>query len=233
MKRILFALVLSILLAAPVAAQEETAMPVTIESGDLAIVGDYYPAEAEADAVLLLHMLSSRRSAWEPLIVPLTDAGYAVLAVDMRGHGDTGGTRDWDAAQQDTLNLLAWLRQQPNVRSTSVVGGSIGANLALMGCAADTECATVVALSPGADYVGVRPGDALIDGLADRPVLLVASQDDRPSGTDVKAWIPETQGDVGVRVYAGRAHGTNIFGSQPGLAPLILSWLDEHLTVDV
>jgi hypothetical protein len=51
--------------------------------------------------VVLLHMLGSNRAVWEEvgLQEQLLRRGYAVLAVDMRGHGESGGERDWVLAE--------------------------------------------------------------------------------------------------------------------------------------
>jgi len=54
------------------------------------IVGDYWaPADMEqkAPVVILLHMYQSDRSSWKPLVPALQENGFAVLAIDLRGHG--------------------------------------------------------------------------------------------------------------------------------------------------
>src|SRR5687768_14550695 len=71
-----------------------TAQPVTIIADDgLTLVGDYFLSATDSDlphpAVLLLHMIGSSRESWLPLIPDLQKAGYHVLAVDLRGQGDT------------------------------------------------------------------------------------------------------------------------------------------------
>lgn len=211
---------------------------VEIEMPDgTAIVGTYYLPPTDVifeDAytgVLLLHMLNSRRGAWEPIIEHLTANDYAVLAVDMRGHGDTGGPQDWDAAIADVPVLLDWLREQIEVGDTvAVMGGSIGSNVALMGCADDPGCVTAIALSPGLDYRGVMPLESVESGLADRATLLVAAHADRTSAEAVREMATAAQGEVGMRLYPGRAHGTNLLTSSDGerVIGMIVNWLDEH-----
>ena len=67
---------------------------ITLQAADdINLVADFYPAptdSAEPPVVMLLHMLNSNRSAYEPLIPDLHEAGYAILNIDMRGHGDSG-----------------------------------------------------------------------------------------------------------------------------------------------
>ena len=49
---------------------------------DVALVADFYAAPEEttdAPVIIALHMLNSKRSAYEPIIPDLHDAGYAIL----------------------------------------------------------------------------------------------------------------------------------------------------------
>lgn len=208
---------------------------VTLEAADgLLLVGDYYAAapqegEEAAPAVLLLHMLGSARIMWRPLIPSLAEAGYAVLAVDMRGHGDTRGARDWPLAEQDVQAWLDWLRAQEGIDPArlNVVGASIGANLALRGMANDPALITAVALSPGLDYYGVTTEDAL-SVIGKRPVYLVTGQGDRSSAESVRALAGQLTGEGLVRFYDTFAHGTALLPEQDTLAPSIIHWLEWH-----
>lgn len=227
-------LVILLVFASSAAAQRDSSAEIVTTQGDdgLTLVGEFYASEESAPAVLLLHMLNSRRSAWSPLIPALTDAGYNVLAVDLRGHGETGGAQDWTAAQTDVVHWLDWLSDQPSVNSeqTALVGASIGSNLALVGCAYDARCVTAIALSPGLDYRGVTTEEAIIEGLADRSALLVASHDDSYSADTVKALTEVATGDLGVQLYVGRMHGTNLFATNAdGVTALMMNWLALHL----
>ena len=61
-------------------------------SDGVQIVGDFYlpkkPVE-KLPAVILLHMYDSNRRAWDTLAPELQKAGLAVLAIDLRGHGES------------------------------------------------------------------------------------------------------------------------------------------------
>ena len=209
-------------------------MRVEVQAADgLTLVGDLYNAElsVQTPAVLLMHMYGGRRTDWQPLIPTLTGAGYRVVSVDLRGHGETGGSNDWQLAIGDVQTWLDWLEAQPSIQPDriAIVGASIGANLALVGCANDTHCLTAVALSPGLDYFGITTSDA-IQALRDRSALLVASQTDQPSGSSVKTLTTLAEGEFGLRLYPGSTHGTRLLTTQSdSLIPLIGSWLDLHL----
>jgi pimeloyl-ACP methyl ester carboxylesterase len=209
---------------------------VTVIADDgLTLVGDYYLSATDNDlphpAVLLLHMIGSNRASWLPLIPDLQKAGYHVLAVDLRGQGDTGGEINWSAATTDVQTWLDWLRDQPDVQpdAISIVGASIGANLALIGCANDDDCVTAIALSPGLVYYSLKPD---INQLNKRSALLLASQNDLYSADSVKQMLSSATGDIAARLYSSSSHGTHLFEVsdkvRQGLIQIIVTWLDEH-----
>lgn len=233
------ALTLAILIA-PTLAQDSTPTPtvpapmrVEVQAADgLTLVGDLYNAELDAQtpAVLLMHMYQGRRTDWRTLLPALTGAGYHVISVDLRGHGETGGDRDWQAAVGDVQTWLDWMETQPSINpdKIGIIGASIGANLALVGCANDTHCLTAVALSPGTNYLGVTTTNAIKD-LRSRSALLVASQTDEPSSS-VRTLTALADGEVGLQLYRGGTHGTLLLVTQgKSLIPMISNWLDTHL----
>lgn len=211
-----------------------TVVKVTASDGQ-ELVGDFIPASGEGDhpAVLLMHMYQSVRQSWKEFVPALTDAGYTVLNVDLRGHGATGGKTNWPQAVTDVQTWLDWLRAQPDIRanSVSIIGASVGSNLALIGCANDKDCVTAIALSPGSDYFGLRPKDFITDGLKDRSALLVASQKDGESATGVKQFTVTATGELGIQLYSGSLHGTNILNSpvyRERLTTMMINWLNDH-----
>ena len=223
-------------LAVPAAAQgapEPQRVGVTASDG-LTLVGNFFPAPEDAagdtgaPTVLLLHQFGATKRSWRSLIPALHDAGYAILAVDLRGHGETGGSLDWPQAETDTQTWLDWLRQQSGVdpERLSIIGSSIGSNLALRGMADDGHVVTAVAISPGLDYFGVTTQDA-VETIGQRSVFLITAQLDTQSSAGVKTLAAVVQGDVLIRIYRGNAHGVSLF-SQKDCMPMIVSWLDTH-----
>ena len=219
-------------LMADASAQDVEPQPVTILAADgLELVGDYsIPVDQnEYPSVLLLHMLNSSRQGWDPLIPVLVENGFAVLAIDMRGHGETGGEMNWALAEQDVQAALDWLKDRNEVTYVTVVGASIGANLALRAGANDSTVSAVVALSPGLDYRGVTTEDA-IEGLADGdvPALLIAARDDTFSAESVLALFTLSTGDIAARLYVDNRHGTGLFWDNEPLLQQIVNWLIEY-----
>lgn len=225
----LIGLLFTLATAAQDAPQFET---ITLQRDSATLIADFHPATTtDAPVILLLHMLNSNRAAYDPLIPDLLDAGYAILNIDLRGHGDSGGSRDWDLAIDDVaLGWTSWLAENNHLSESglAIIGGSIGANVALISCAQVDVCRGAIALSPGLDYRGVKPESALVDGLADRAALLVASQNDASSSTAIRQMFLKAKGDVSARIYRGRAHGTRLFDSEyASVSAMILNWLAE------
>ncbi len=222
-----------------VSAQDEVVTP-TPERVELAasderlLIGDVFTpaetAEGGAPAILLIHQNRSNRGMWQPIIPALLAEGWIVLTIDLRAHGDTGGAVDWILAQEDTQLWLAYLlaREGVNPEKVAVMGASIGSNLALVGCAANQDCLTAIALSPGLDYFGVMPEESVSDGLRRRSALLIASRGDTASAVAVRQMAGSSKGPVGMRVYDGFSHAADFFDDElESVTGLVVSWLTD------
>lgn len=182
--------------------------------------------------VLLLHMLGSNRQVWDEvgLADTLVTNGYAVLALDMRGHGDSGSSRDWDQADDDLQRVWAYFvgRDEVDGERTAVIGASIGSNMALRTGANEPAIKTVALLSPGLEYRGVTTDDAIVQ-YGTRPILIVASEEDSYAAESSKTLAEVAAGEVELIMYDGAGHGTNMFAPQPDLTDSLINWLKTHL----
>lgn len=199
--------------------------------GDVILSGAFYPpAEGPAPAVLLLHQVGGQKEDWAPFATRLQAAGYAVLALDLRGHGESGGETEWAAMADDVARAWEVMAAQPEVDAerTAVVGASLGANLALVAGAGLPLVRAVVLLSPGLDYRGVRTEEAML-AYGDRAVLIAASQDDTYAYSSAQTLDQLAQGDHALALYAEAGHGIEMLQHQPDLNDLILGWLRTRL----
>lgn len=208
------------------------AVSIKMEDG-LEIKGDFYDPQnnGKGPAALLLHQYGGSSYDWKDFANLLKQKGYSVLAVDMRGQGLTAHKQDWKMAQQDTLALMAWLREQPGVDPAHVIvmGASIGANLALKGCADDDACHVAVALSPGLNFYGVVAKDA-ITKMKGKAIFMAAAALDAQSGeaTKLLAVYAPTSVNVMTRIYASLpTHGMGLLAFND-LTSHIMEWLDKY-----
>lgn len=187
-------------------------------------------AGAKAPGVLLLPMANQERAEWDSFARALQLRGFAVLTLDLRGQGESSGPVDWAKGPADAQAVWQALLARPEVNTdrSGMVGASIGANLALIIGEDNPNVATVIALSPGQDYYGLQPAGKL-GNFGQRGVLMVASQDDVYAYDSVRQMaLLVPKGETYYFVDAG--HGLDMF-SAPTLAPLLISWLEEHLGV--
>lgn len=207
----------------------------------------FWPAGGKkaAPGIILLHQRGKDKSSWGEFPSKLVAEGFAVIAIDLRGHGQStdpsGQPRalnsltdsDYQAMLNDVGAAHAFLAQQKGVDADRVglIGASIGANLALLYAAQDRRVRTVVALSPGLNYKSLQPLPVM-GPLDKRPLFFIASKGDKYSLECVQALAAAAVKDapVSIRVFEGSAHGTDIFAAQPGLEMTIINgWLMNYL----
>ncbi len=212
--------------------------PITFATPDgLRIAGDYYApptADRPAPCTILLHMYRSDRSRWAPLAKPLQAAGFAVLAIDLRGHGQSATTETRDLVlkrdpeifrkmQNDVLGAYDWLAQQAEVDRArfALVGASVGCSIALQYAARDRSVDAIVCLSPGLNYLGLDSAGEM-QQITGRRILMLATEDERDAPYTLK------QRGTGVEVEVFRqepAHGTDMLGKVAGLEAKIVEFL--------
>ena len=73
---------------------------------------------------MLVHGITESRRTWDPLIAPLIDSGYRIVAVDLRGHGASSKVAPYDLATM-AADLGAVL-QQEQIDDALLVGHSLG-----------------------------------------------------------------------------------------------------------
>ncbi len=207
------------------------------EDGTPLVATFYPPVGQNAPGLLLMHQAGSSRAVWEPY-APLWQDGsavpgisFGVLAIDFRGHGESGGSgQGFDGVRLDARAALALLRTLPGVdpERIALIGASIGADAAVDECG--EGCIAAVPLSAGG-YLGLPFNDALALLLAAQnpSVLCVAAQDDGQSAAICEGGTSVGLDDYRVQIYPGGAHGTFMFDEayDPPLFDLINSFLGE------
>lgn len=204
-----------------------TAAKVTIDSADgVKIVGTYLTApKPNSPALLLLHQWQSDRHSYDDFAKRMHDKGFAVLSIDGRGFGEStrkadGSTISAGRSDTDVKAMLGdvdaafnYLAKQQNVDAAKIgiVGASYGSSLAIIYAADHPNVAAVALLSPGLDYFGNMPTEPAVKKYGDRPLLLVAANDDSDSADAVKQLGAHGAEKYRTKIYDKGGHGTGLF----------------------
>lgn len=202
------------------------------------IHGSYFPAgESPKATLLLLHMLRRSRESWRDFAVFAQKNGLAVLAIDLRGHGQskTKGegearetiTNDSDHAHMinDVAGAAQWIRSRLGELSENliIIGASTGANLAIYYAADDPRVKGAILLSPGEEYRGFQLLPA-VEKYGKRPLLAIAAEDDSYSAVACRRLSELPNQTMSVRLYREGGHGTYLLENNPEIAGLIIQF---------
>lgn len=95
----------------------------------------WLPEGAPRDHLVLAHGYAEHLGRYRAVAKVFTDAGYAVHALDHRGHGKSGGTRavidSFANADADIDQLVDRVRRESGFARIKLVGHSMGGSLAL------------------------------------------------------------------------------------------------------
>jgi len=213
----------------------------------------YFAAGKPGPGVLLLHQVNRDRKSWDGLAEELSRAGINTLTLDMRGMGESGGTR-WEKMSKaeserlpdDVDAALGFLMSQPGVdRHVIGLGGAGWLGVLYSVKAASRHPEEVKSLV-------LISGETLPDGLhylhqaSQLPELFVFSDEDEYPPTQdamkmlyLAASSPSKKlvhysaaedapwlwyEDETGKVPAKGAHGTDLFQPHPELPGIIVHW---------
>ena len=225
---------------------------VDLKSADGTLLkGTYFPAAKPGPGVLLFHQSNRTRSSWDDLARQLAAAGISTLAVDTRGHGESGGTRT-DAyrpqtQESDIETAFQFLVAQPGVQR-DIVGsagtGWLGVDNSVQTARFHPNDIKSLVLISGET---LRPGIEFLHQAPQLPELfVVANNDEYPptveamlllyarssspsrkliqySAAQEAPWLWYETSDPS-KVPASGGHGTDLFKDHPDLPGIIVQW---------
>jgi dipeptidyl aminopeptidase/acylaminoacyl peptidase len=104
-----------------------------------------------APCIILCHGWLSNLNGLKFLEGALTLQGYVVVAYSSRGHGKSGGKREFPAIYKDIINVIDYLQNNPHfgidTTRMAVIGHSMGGSIALMFAYLDKRVRVSVAMS--------------------------------------------------------------------------------------
>lgn len=232
--------------SSPVRPSASEPQTVNITSPDeVVIVGSYFDSGKQSSpALLLLHQWQSDRHSYDDLARSMQNIGFCVLSIDGRGFGESTKTADGKSVSAgrtpadvkamvgDVGASFDFLVKQKNVDPShiGIVGASYGSSLALLYAADDPKISAVALLSPGLNYFGNMPTEPAIRKYGDRPLLLVAADDDKESADSVRTLTGAAKNDkYEMKIYPAGGHGTGLFKAKVGLEGLLEDFLKKSL----
>ena len=221
-----------------IAAEATAAQRVTFRTDDgVTLTATWYEASSRpAPAVILVHMFTRNRREWDAVGQRLASEGIGALALDLRGHGESGGAgtvtpdrAEYSAMVLDLRAARRFLAQRTDVQQTRVgiIGASLGASLAALAASADPSIFSLVLLSPSLDYRGLRIESA--SRKVSKPMLLVAADDDPYAARSARELQKAGGGPRELLILKEAGHGTSMLSHDPGLTGTLVDWFRRTL----
>ncbi|MCE2439824.1 MAG: alpha/beta fold hydrolase [Candidatus Latescibacteria bacterium] len=192
--------------------------------------------------VVLIHPYDQNLGIWIPFVPDLTDAGYHVLAYDVRGHGqstfhnDVYSPRsrfqieDFNSMPLDVEGAIGWLKNRSDVDAARIglVGAALGANVAYVSSGTNPDVKTSVVISLVTRLRQDVLLGASVSDFKPRSILFMASHGDGYTFTSSERLARGTLEPVRVSGYQGAANGLALLNNPAARAELI-QWLRTHL----
>jgi pimeloyl-ACP methyl ester carboxylesterase len=140
----------------------------TIQTADGVELGAWYAPPTNGAVIVLLHGAGDSREGVRDHAALLTEHGYGVLALDLRGHGESGGTTNrfgWQGTR-DVAAAVEHLASRDGVTAIGGLGLSLGAEV-LLGAASEVRALRAV-VADGATH---RSLDELRALPSERPLM--------------------------------------------------------------
>ena len=202
--------------------------------------------QKEFPTVILLHSLGYNSQWWEDLPNNLLEKGYAVLTVDLRGHGasvyNSKLTKNsWKNMKnsafakypEDVMAVINKIKEENPKRvffkNWAIVGAGIGASTGVL--AADLMSVhpkTIIMISPVVKAKGlyIPVSMAHLDGV---DFLSISGTDDIMSKDAERYLIKFAQDEFATFTSESKTTGMMMLKNDPGLSKMISEWISEYL----
>jgi alpha-beta hydrolase superfamily lysophospholipase len=206
---------------------------VTFRTDDgVTLAGSFFePSRRPAPAIVLVHAQTRARDDWRQAASRLSDAGFAVLTFDLRGHGGSGGSADAAVPMLGDLRAArAFLASRSDVQPgvLGMAGASTGANLVVLMAADEPAVRSIALISPGLEYRGLRV-EAAMKKYGSRPALLMAGSNDTYAVRSSRQLSTLGGGERDLRLPATMGHGTVLLARAPDLVAALVDWFRRTL----
>lgn len=207
---------------------------ITLQTEDVVTIHSTFYDAKSTRGVILLHRLGNDRNNWKDFAPLLVKNGFSLIAIDLRGHGQSTEKfklnslteKDFNNMVLDTKAAKRFLESK-KITNIAIIGESIGANIALNYALTDEEIKTIILLSPGLDYRGIKTENSMSE-YGERPVLIIAADGDAYSAESSRKLDMLSFGEKKLLVYEGSEHGVPMLDEKPELKDSIIDWLKKY-----
>lgn len=200
----------------------------------------------EYSTVVLLHSLGYSSEWWENLPQELIDQGYAVLKIDLRGHGKSVfnsklvrlswknmTNSSYAKYPDDVIRVIESIKKE-NTKKTffnnwAIVGSDIGGNTAILASEKlKNKPKTIVLLSPTIDIRGLYTPVKLAN-LTDTDIFSISGTGD-VAGEKAQEYLRKfAQAEFATYTSESRSTGMLMLKNDKSLAKIITTWISEYL----
>ncbi len=178
------------------------------------LVGELYISPGERMPGLVL--IAPEGASWGDLPTRLNAAGFTVLLMP---------PRDGFYVEDLRVMMLSLSTGMAQPDHLAAIGADVGADMALLGCAAEPLCDAAVLLSPSDDSALSNA----INTYNPRPIFLTASQEDVVSFSAITTLQSAATGPVFFQPFQEAGHGTALVLNRPDLGDVIIEWLHQQV----
>jgi len=195
--------------------------------------------------IVILHSLGYSTQYWEDFPGMLTEKGYAVLCIDLRGHGKSVYNNKFQKTSwiyfkddsfvkypNDVLQTIEYVKTQTKKASFEnwgIIGADIGANTAvLVAQASKIKPAFLTLISPSMSFKGLYIPVAMTE-IGKTPILAISSKTDTGSMNEQAKLAKFAQGMFFVYNTESGGGGILLVKVYPEVKKLIESWCLRYL----
>jgi alpha-beta hydrolase superfamily lysophospholipase len=188
------------------------------------LVGSYWAPKDQrgaAPAAVLVHNAGGTRNDLVEIAERLQKQGFAVLAIDLRGHGESRGelpaweeltedakSRTWTFALRDVKAAIGWISKRDGVHASNVslLGDRAGSALVTRYATRDENIRSIVLLDPQIEQYGFNVSKDIAQ-LAGLPTYIAVSKESQSKAQTIADDGEKAAGDkfVEVAVFKGVA----------------------------
>lgn len=186
--------------------------------------------------IILLNRAGSDKSEYKSLSNKLLEKGFATLAVDLRGHGQSTNLDTFDfrirrnfdvltETYKDISSITNWAKQENVYNKIAIIGASYSAEHMMKAAEISGYVDAYIALSPG-DF-----SDESIDKIdaTGKPWFFLRTENELPFFDELFLKIKDRSNNAKIKIVNGDGHASMMLQGRPSLEDELVRWVEQSL----